>query len=90
MRLFASLCAELGVSVGSQASLASLQRYFAQAGPADAAWALFLLLGGKTRRSLSAAQLRAEACAADRLRRVLPPSSKNKAQAASAGPAWAR
>ncbi len=64
MRLFASLCAELCVSVGSQASLASLQRYFAQAGPADAAWALFLLLGGKTRRSLSAAQLRAEACAA--------------------------
>ena len=64
MRRFASLCAELSASSATEARLAALQRYLAGADPADAAWALQLLVGGKPRRAMPAALLRAEACVA--------------------------
>jgi len=67
MRRFASLCAELSANSASsatEAKLAALQRYLAGADPADAAWALPLLVGGKPRRAMPAALLRAEACVA--------------------------
>ena len=64
MRRFASLCAELSASSATEARLAALQRYLAGADPADAAWALQLLIGGKPRRAMPAALLRAEACVA--------------------------
>jgi DNA ligase 1 len=44
-----------------QGQLAELVRYFEVAPPADAAWAVFLLLGGRLPRTVSAEQLRATA-----------------------------
>jgi DNA ligase-1 len=64
MRRFASLCAALSASSATEARLAALQRYLAGADPVDAAWALQLLVGGKPRRAMPAALLRAEACVA--------------------------
>ena len=63
MRRFAALYAELDASTATEAKLAALQRYLAQADPADAAWALYFLAGGKPRQTLPTALLRAEATA---------------------------
>ena len=63
MRRFAALHAELDASTATEAKLAALQRYLAEADPADAAWGLYLLAGGKPRQSVPTALLRAEASA---------------------------
>lgn len=62
MRHFAELFAELDASTATSAKLAALQRYFAAAAPADAAWAAYFLAGGKPRQVLATALLRALAC----------------------------
>lgn len=50
MRAFAELYAELDATTSSNAKLAAMQRYFAQAAPEDAAWALYFLSGGRPRQ----------------------------------------
>lgn len=62
MKRFAELFAELDASTATSAKLAALQRYFASAAPADAAWAVYFLSGGKPRQVLPTAVLRALAC----------------------------
>ena len=64
MRRFAALYAELDASTATEAKLAALQRYLADADAADAAWALYFMAGGKPRQTLPTALLRAEATAA--------------------------
>ncbi len=64
MRRFAALYAELDASTATEAKLAALQRYLAEADAADAAWALYFLAGGKPRQTVPTALLRAEATAA--------------------------
>ena len=63
MRRFAALYAELDASTATEGKLAALQRYLADAAPADAAWALYFLAGGKPRQTVPTALLRAEATA---------------------------
>jgi DNA ligase 1 len=58
MKRFAALYAELDVSTATNAKVAALQRYFARAEPADAAWAVYFLCGGKPRQVVPTAQLR--------------------------------
>ena len=60
MRRFAALYAELDASTATEAKLAALQRYLADAPPGDAAWALYFLAGGKPRQTVPTALLRAE------------------------------
>ena len=50
MRAFAALYAELDATTSSNAKLAAMQRYFAQAAPEDAAWAVYFLSGGRPRQ----------------------------------------
>ena len=61
MRRFAQLLADLDASSATEASLAAVQRYLADADPADAAWGVYLLAGGKLPRSVPAAVLRSAA-----------------------------
>ena len=61
MRRFAQLHAELASSSATEARLAALQRYLADADPADAAWGVYLLAGGKLQRTLPTAVLRSAA-----------------------------
>ena len=63
MRRFAALYAELDAGTATEGKLAALQRYLADAAPADAAWALYFLAGGKPRQTVPTALLRAEASA---------------------------
>lgn len=63
MRRFAALYAELDASTATTAKVDALKRYFATAEPADAAWAVYFLAGGKPRQGVSTAVLRALACA---------------------------
>lgn len=57
MHLFARLRAELDASAAPHHQQAALRAHLAAAEPADAAWALYLLAGGRTRRSLAPAAL---------------------------------
>jgi DNA ligase-1 len=50
MKAFAGLYAELDATTSSNAKLAAMQAYFAQAAPADAAWAVYFLSGGRPRQ----------------------------------------
>ncbi|MBV4459951.1 ATP-dependent DNA ligase [Pseudomonas sp. COR58] len=50
MKDFARLYAELDTSTSSNAKLAAMQTYFAQAAPQDAAWAVYFLAGGHPRQ----------------------------------------
>jgi len=50
MRAFAELYAELDATTSSNAKLAAMQTYFAQAEPHDAAWAVYFLSGGRPRQ----------------------------------------
>jgi DNA ligase-1 len=50
MKDFAALYADLDASTSSNAKLAAMQRYFAQASPQDAAWAVYFLSGGRPRQ----------------------------------------
>jgi DNA ligase-1 len=62
VRRFAALFDELDASTATNDKLAALQRYFAAAPAADAAWALYFLAGGRPRRVVPTALLRATAC----------------------------
>ena len=50
MKAFAELYAELDATTSSNAKLAAMQTYFAQAAPQDAAWAVYFLSGGRPRQ----------------------------------------
>jgi DNA ligase-1 len=50
MKDFAGLYAELDATTSSNAKLAAMQAYFAQAAPQDAAWAVYFLSGGRPRQ----------------------------------------
>ncbi len=58
MKRFAQLFAELDASTATTAKLEALQRYYAEAASADAAWATYFLAGGKPRQVLPTATLR--------------------------------
>jgi len=63
MRRFAALYAALDASTSTEAKVAALVRYLGDAPPADAAWGLYFLAGGKPRQTVPTALLRAEATA---------------------------
>jgi DNA ligase-1 len=58
MKAFAALYAELDATTSSNAKLAALQAYFAQAAPEDAAWAVYFLSGGRPRQLVPTRLLR--------------------------------
>jgi DNA ligase-1 len=58
MRRFAALYSRLDASGGTGARVAALVEYFSQAEPADAAWALHVLLGKQGRRLITGRRLR--------------------------------
>ena len=62
MKAFAALYAALDASTATHDKVAALRRYFGSAGAADAAWAVYFLAGGKPRRTVPTARLRATAC----------------------------
>ncbi|GCL65075.1 ATP-dependent DNA ligase [Pseudaquabacterium pictum] len=63
MRRFAALYAALDASTSTEAKVAALVQYLAEAPPADAAWGVYFLAGGKPRQTVPTALLRAEATA---------------------------
>ena len=62
MKRFARLFAELDQSTSTLAKVAALKRYFAEAAPVDAAWAVYFLAGGKPRQVVPNNVLWALAC----------------------------
>jgi len=58
MKQFAALYRELDASTSSLAKQAALQRYLQGAAPADAAWAVYFLAGGKPRQLVPTKLLR--------------------------------
>ncbi|MBP6900816.1 MAG: ATP-dependent DNA ligase [Burkholderiaceae bacterium] len=64
MRRFATLYAALDASTSTEAKLQALVDHLGQAPPADAAWAVYLLAGGKPRQTVATALLRRTAMAA--------------------------
>jgi DNA ligase-1 len=62
MKRFSQLFKELDSSTATTAKVDALQRYFAQATDADAAWAVYFLAGGKPRQVVPTGVLRALAC----------------------------
>lgn len=58
MKAFAELYANLDATTSSNAKLAALQAYFLQAPPADAAWAVYFLSGGRPRQLVPTRLLR--------------------------------
>lgn len=62
MKLFARLYAELDATTGTLDKVAALKRYFEHAQPADAAWAVYFLSGGRPRQVVPTQQLRVLAC----------------------------
>ncbi len=62
MKQFSQLFAELDATTSTNAKVESLQRYFAVASPADAAWAVYFLAGGKPRQVAPMSTLAAVAC----------------------------
>jgi len=64
VKAFAALFAELDASTSTAHKVDAMQRYFARAPAADAAWAAYFLAGGKPRQSVPTAVLRASACEA--------------------------
>lgn len=64
MKHFAALFTELDSTTSTNAKVAALQQYFQAATPADAAWAVYFLSGGKPRQVVKTAMLRALACEA--------------------------
>ncbi|WP_295976984.1 ATP-dependent DNA ligase [uncultured Variovorax sp.] len=58
MKAFAALYHELDASTSNLAKQAALQRYLRQADPADAAWAVYFLAGGKPRQLVPVKLLR--------------------------------
>ncbi|MDT7835829.1 ATP-dependent DNA ligase [Aquabacterium sp. OR-4] len=64
MRRFAALYAALDASTSTEAKVAAMVAYLAEAPAADAAWAVFFLAGGRPRQTVPTALLRSEARAA--------------------------
>ena len=64
MKHFAALFTELDSTTSTNAKVLALQQYFQVAPPADAAWAVYFLSGGKPRQVVKTAMLRALACEA--------------------------
>ena len=64
MKRFAALFTELDSTTATSTKVAAMTRYLAEAPPADAAWAVYLLAGGKPRQVVKTATLRALACEA--------------------------
>ena len=62
MKAFAALYAALDASTATLDKVAALRQYFQTADAADAAWAVYFLAGGKPRRTVPTALLRATAC----------------------------
>ncbi len=62
MKQFSLLFSELDATTSTNAKVEALQRYFAVASPADAAWAVYFLSGGKPRQVVSMAKLAVLAC----------------------------
>ena len=62
MKQFSLLFSELDATTSTNAKVEALQRYFAVAAPADAAWAVYFLSGGKPRQVASMAKLAMLAC----------------------------
>lgn len=62
MRAFAALFAGLDASTSTAHKVDAMQRYFALAPAADAAWAAYFLAGGKPRQTVPSAVLVAAAC----------------------------
>lgn len=58
MKAFADLYSALDGTTSSNAKLAALVEYFRAAPPADAAWAVYFLAGGKPRQIVPVAALR--------------------------------
>ena len=62
MKQFSRLFAELDATTSTNAKVDALQRYFAAATPADAAWGVYLLGGGKPRQVMNMGILAQLAC----------------------------
>jgi DNA ligase 1 len=62
MKAFAALFAALDASTATSHKVEVMQRYFAGAPIADAAWAAYFLAGGKPRQTVPTAVLRRTAC----------------------------
>ncbi|RYF40644.1 MAG: ATP-dependent DNA ligase, partial [Comamonadaceae bacterium] len=62
MKRFSRLFSELDSTTSTNAKVEALQRYFGEAPPADAAWAVYFLAGGKPRQVVATARLRNLAC----------------------------
>ncbi|MGV3493214.1 MAG: ATP-dependent DNA ligase [Ramlibacter sp.] len=62
MRRFARLFSELDATTSTNEKVEALARYFAEAPPRDAAWAVYFLAGGKPRQVVKTASLLALAC----------------------------
>lgn len=58
MKAFAELYARLDATSSSNAKLQAMQEYFAEAPPADAAWAVYFLAGGRPRQIVPTRVLR--------------------------------
>ena len=64
MRAFTDLYLALDASTSTLDKLQALKRHLADVAPRDAAWASYLLAGGRPRRAVPTAELRALACEA--------------------------
>ena len=58
MKAFATLYAQLDATTSSNAKLAALTEYFSEAEPANAAWAVYFLAGGRPRQLVPTKLLR--------------------------------
>lgn len=67
MKAFAELYARLDATTSSNAKLAALHDYFAQAPAEDAAWAVYFLAGGRPRQLVPSRVLREQATALSQL-----------------------
>lgn len=61
MKAFAALFADLDSTTSTKAKTDALEAYFRSAPPADAAWALYVLAGGKPRQTVPTALIRSTA-----------------------------
>src|SRR5690606_14074196 len=61
MKAFATLYSRLDATTSSNAKLAAMRDYFREAEPADAAWAVYFLAGGRPRQLVPAKVLRSTA-----------------------------
>ncbi len=62
MRAFSRLFTALDATTSTRAKTQALVEYFQQAPPADAAWALYFLAGGKPRQTVPSGLITAAAC----------------------------